>query len=146
VAATSRTFVDTNILVYAHDASDPAKQRVARIVLERLWELGTGAISTQILQEFYVVATRKLEKSLSRADARLAIEVYSTWHVVVIEPALIIAATRVEEEHALSLWDALVVEAARVAGAERLLTEDLTHGQVIAGVLIENPFVVGASA
>jgi len=132
--------LDTNVLLYAYDASETVKQPVARATLERLWGDRTGAVSTQVLAEFYNAATRKLDPPVSRAHAREIIDLYAAWPVVLLEPALILAATRIEEEHQLSLWDALVLEAARVAGAERLLTEDLQHGQVIGGVRIENPF------
>jgi predicted nucleic acid-binding protein len=137
---TETTFIDTNLLLYAHDATEAAKQPVARAALEELWRDRSGALSTQILQEFYVVATRKLSKPLTRDEAREVVESYSTWPVVVIDPTLILAATRIEEDHQLSFWDALVIEAARISGAERLLTEDLQDGRVIEGIRIENPF------
>jgi len=138
--AEATTFVDTNVLVYAHDASEAVKQPIAQAVLEQLWTDGGGALSTQILQEFYVVATRKLQPAMTPREAREIIELYSTWPVVVIEPSLILNASLLHERNQLSFWDALMVEAARVAGAGRLLTEDLQDGQVIAGVRIENPF------
>jgi predicted nucleic acid-binding protein len=140
MAGEPRTFVDTNVLLYAYDASETAKQPVARATLDSLWADRTGAISSQVLQEFYNAATRKLNPPVSRADAREIIDLYTAWPVVLLEPALTLAATRIEEEHQLSFWDALVVEAARVAGAQRLLTEDMQHGRVIEGVRIENPF------
>ena len=146
MASAARAFVDSNVLLYAYDASETVKQPVARATLERLWGDRNGAVSTQVLAEFYNAATRKLDPPMSRAGAREIIALYTAWPVIVLEPALILAATRIEEEHQLSLWDALVIEAARVAGAERLLTEDLQHGQVIGGVRIENPFRIQALA
>ena len=146
MASEARAFVDTNVLLYAYDASETVKQPVARATLEQLWGNRNGAVSTQVLTEFYNAATRKLDPPMSRAGAREIIALYTAWPVIVLEPALILAATRLEEEHQLSLWDALVIEAARVAGAERLLTEDLQHGQVIGGVRIENPFRIQALA
>lgn len=134
------TFVDTNILVYAHDASETVKQPIARDLLNRLWAERRGTLSTQILQEFYAVATRKLTSPMLRPEARKIIGLYSTWPVVVIDSPLILNASRLEEQHQLSFWDALVLEASRVAGAELLLTEDMQHGRVIEGVRIENPF------
>lgn len=139
-AAERRAFVDTNVLLYAHDASETPKQPVARAVLQELWQHRSGAISSQVLQEFYVTATRKLPKPLSRVEAREIIDLYSTWPVITIDPSAILAATRIEEAHQVSFWDALILEAARIAGAELLLTEDLGHGQIIEGVRIENPF------
>jgi predicted nucleic acid-binding protein len=135
------TFVDTNVLIYAHDRTDATKQQTAREIIERLWTDGTGTLSTQVLQEVYVVATSKQKLAMSHREARDLIETYSAWPVVLIEPALILTASRLAEEHHLSLWDALIVEAARVAGAERLLTEDLQDGQRFEGVIVENPFV-----
>ena len=140
MAGEARAFVDTNVLLYAHDAAEVTKQPAARAILEQLWHERTGTLSTQVLQEFYSVATRKLDPPIRRAEAREIIDLYAAWPVVIIDPSLILAATRLEEEHQLSLWDALIIEAARVGGAERLLTEDLRHGQTIDGVRIENPF------
>jgi predicted nucleic acid-binding protein len=141
--AERKVFVDTNVLLYAHDASETTKQPVAAATLRDLWHQRSGAISTQVLQEFYVTATRKLARPLTRAEAREVIELYAAWPVVIIDPTVVLAATRIEENHQVSLWDALILEAARIAGAEVLLSEDLQHGQVIEDVRIENPFVTG---
>ena len=135
-----KAFLDTNVLLYAHDGTEIQKQPVARAMVETLWHERRGVLSTQVLQEFYVVATRKLPRPLTRREAREIVALYSTWPVVVIDPTLILAATRIEEEHQLSFWDSLILEAARVAGADRLLTEDLQDGQHIEGVRIEDPF------
>ncbi len=139
-AAEARTFVDTSVLVYAHDAADKTKQRLAQSVLAELWDSGEGVLSTQILQEFYVVATRKLAPAMAPAKAREVIELYSSWPVIPIEPSLILTASLLAERDRLSFWDALVVEAARVGGAGRILTEDLQAGRAIEGVRVENPF------
>ena len=136
------TFVDTNVLLYAHDASEMVKRPIARDALERLWADGTGAISTQVLQEFYVVATRKLAVPMSHSEAREVVDVYSSWRVITIDPSIIIAASVLEEEHTLSFWDALIVEAAKIAGASLLLSEDLQAGRGIGGIRIRNPFAV----
>lgn len=141
VVAEGRVFVDTNVLLYAHNASETAKRPIARTLLEDLWQARTGAISTQVLQEFYVVATRKFSPPLTRREAREIVESYAAWPVVVLDPTLILGATRLEEDHQLSFWDALILEAARAVGAQRLLTEDLQHGRVIEGVRVQNPFV-----
>ncbi len=134
------TFVDTNVLVYAHDRSEVSRQPVARGLLEELWANQTGVLSTQILQEFYVVATRKFDPPLSRRAAREIVALYGTWPLVQIDLPLILMASELEERHKLSFWDALVVEAARRAGAARLVTEDLQDERTIGGVRIENPF------
>lgn len=135
-----RTFVDTNVLLYAYDASETIKQPVAQAALDSLWSTRSGTLSTQVLQEFYVTATRKLSSPMSPAAAREILELYAAWPVVLLDPSLILAATRVEEEHQVSFWDALILEAARLSGAELLLTEDMQHGQLIEGVRIVNPF------
>jgi predicted nucleic acid-binding protein len=134
------TFVDTNILAYAHDRSETARQPVARALVEELWRDRVGVLSTQVLQELYVVATRKLDPPMPRAAARELVVLYSTWPVVQVDSPLIVAASELEERHTLSFWDALVVEAARRAGATRLVSEDLQPGRNIGGVTVENPF------
>jgi predicted nucleic acid-binding protein len=133
-------FVDTNVLVYAHDAFETARQPVARSVLADLWRTRAGALSTQVLQEFYVVATRRFHPPMSRREARDLVDAYSQWQVVQIDVALILAASQLEERHTLSFWDALILEAARRAGATRLVSEDMQAGRGLAGVLIDNPF------
>ena len=140
MASGGLTFVDTNVLVYAHDRSETRKQPLATALLEGLWASRTGALSTQIIQEFYVVATRKFDPPMSRRAAREIVALYGTWPLVQLDLALILTASRLEERHKLSFWDALVVEAARRAGATRIVTEDLGGGRRIGGVRIENPF------
>jgi predicted nucleic acid-binding protein len=133
-------FVDTTVLVYAHDASEALRQPVAQGVISELWRTRSGALSTQVLQEFYVVATRKFDPPMPRREARDLVDAYGHWHLVEIDVALIVAASQLEERHRLSFWDALIVEAARRAGAARLVTEDLQPGRRLAGMLIDNPF------
>jgi predicted nucleic acid-binding protein len=140
VTSGQRTFVDTNVLLYAHDASETDKQPIARTLLEELWADRSGVVSTQVLQEFYVVATRKFNPPMRRSEAREIVTLYSTWSVVQVDVGLILDAAILEERAQLSFWDALIVEAARRAGAVRLLSEDLQSGRRIAGIQIENPF------
>ncbi len=137
--STEVVFVDTNILVYAHDASETARQPVAQAVLAELWRSRSGALSTQVLQEFHVVATRKFDPPVSRREARDLVDACH-WQLVQIDVPLILAASQLEERHTLSFWHALIVEAARRAGATRLVTEDLQTGRRLADVLIDNPF------
>lgn len=136
----SLTFVDTNILAYAHDLGEESKQPVASAVLESLWETRTGVLSTQVLQEFYVVVTRKFRPPLPRATARALVAAYGEWKLVRIDRTLILAASDLEERQKLSFWDALIVVAAKSGGASRLVSEDFQPGRRIAGVTIENPF------
>ena len=137
----NRNFVDTNILVYAHDLDADFKNEIAGNILKKLWQEGTGVISTQVLQEFYVTVTRKIPDPLSAAKARGILENYMAWHVELNGPELILLASEIEQRHLLSFWDSLIVAAACNAKADKILTEDLNHGQIIEGVLIENPFL-----
>lgn len=135
------TFVDTNILIYAHDREQGQRHVTARAVIENLWESGDGVLSTQVLQELYVNLSRKLRKPMTRRRARAVVERYAAWPVQVIGPADILAASELEQRHTLAFWDALLVVAAQRLGATRLLTEDMQHGRTIGGVRIESPFV-----
>lgn len=133
-----RTFVDSNVFVYSVDEADPDKRNRARAVLD---ELGASVVvSAQVLNEFYTVVTRKLEQPLSEEDAAGAVERLSTFPVVVLDEELTRQAIELSRSVRISIWDALVVRAAATAACERLLTEDLSDGQLIAGVRIENPF------
>lgn len=138
---TGATFVDTNVLVYAHDTSDGQRQPIAAQVLDDLWRTRAGVLSTQVLTEFYAVVTREFDPPMPRREARTLVDAYAAWPVVQVDPSLIVAASALEERHPLSFWDALIVEAARRAGARRLVSEDLQHGRRIAGLVISNPFL-----
>jgi predicted nucleic acid-binding protein len=135
-----RTFVDTNVLIYAHDVDAGRKHDVAKAVLRNLWAERAGVLSTQVLQEFYVNATRKLKKPLARQEARTVVETYAAWCVDSITPADVSAAFQIEDLARLGFWDALIVAVAVRSGARRLLSEDLNAGQSIAGLTIHNPF------
>jgi predicted nucleic acid-binding protein len=138
--ASAPTFIDTNVLVYAHDRSETRKQPIAQALLATLWNERTGSLSTQVLQEFYVVATRKFDPPMTRPAAREVVALYGQWSLVHIDVPIIVGASKLEERHRLSFWDALVVEAALRSGATRLATEDLQTGRVIGGMTIVNPF------
>ena len=135
----AKTFVDTNVLIYAHDADAGAKHEIAKAVVHELWNRRDGVISMQVLQEFYVNVTRKIATPLPKASARTVVESYTVW-CIDTTPAEISVAFRIEDEAGIGFWDALIVAAARKAGAARILSEDLNPGQIIAGVRIENPF------
>jgi predicted nucleic acid-binding protein len=133
---TENVFVDTNVLIYAHDADSGNRQRsVQQLLRDR-----TGVLSTQILEEFYATITRKMWRTIPRAKARQLLSGYARWLVEVITPADVVAASELEERYQLSFWDALVVITARKAEVARLVSEDFQHGQTILGVRIENPF------
>jgi predicted nucleic acid-binding protein len=135
----ARIFVDTNILIYAHDVDAGAKHQVAKNVLRELWSQRSGVLSMQVLQEFYVNVTRKIASPLSKDVARLVVNSYSVW-CIETTPAEISTAFRIEDESRIGFWDALIVAAAVKCGALRILSEDLNAKQVIAGIPIENPF------
>jgi len=115
-----KIFVDTNVLVYAHDRGAGPRHEMARALLAELWGNRGGSLSTQVLQEFYAVATRKLKPPIARQEARAIVAAYGEWCDVATEPQLIVAASRLEEEHSISFWDSLIVQAALRAGADRL--------------------------
>jgi predicted nucleic acid-binding protein len=137
-----RTFVDTNIVLYAYDRREPEKSAIAREILSDLWRTREGLLSTQVLQELYVNLTRKLRVVIPRPEARALVERYGRWSVHAITTGDVLEAADLEERHSLSFWDALIVVAATRSGADRILSEDLQHGRTIAGVPIENPFLV----
>jgi predicted nucleic acid-binding protein len=135
-----RTFVDTNIVLYAYDQRELEKSAIARAILSDLWRTREGQVSTQVLQELYVSLTRKLRVVVPRSRARALVGRYGRWPVHAITTGDIIEAAELEQRHSLSFWDALIVVAAARSGSERILTEGLQHGRTIAGVRIENPF------
>ncbi len=135
-----RVFVDTNVLIYAHDVDAGRKHEIAAGLLADLWRTRRGVLSTQVLQEFYVNVTRKIPAPLPRDVARQIASSYGVWRVETIELEQVLRASELEERHRLAFWDALIVCSARKAGASRLLSEDFAHGQRIDGVLVENPF------
>jgi predicted nucleic acid-binding protein len=135
-----KTFVDTNVLIYAHDVQAGIKHEVAAGLLKQLWDDRTGLLSTQVLQEFYVNVTRKVKPPLARPSAREVVRLYSAWPVQQVGTDEILRASEIEARHRISFWDALIVASASSAGASRILSEDLGTGQRIAGLLVENPF------
>jgi predicted nucleic acid-binding protein len=135
-----RAFVDTNVLVYAHDVSTGAKHERARALVERLWQGRTGAVSTQVLQELYVSLRRKAAKPLPLEEARALVSDYLRWEVVVNSGESILDAIALEQRYGISFWDALVVQSARACGAEILYSEDLSDGQAYESVRVTNPF------
>jgi predicted nucleic acid-binding protein len=136
-----KIFLDTNILIYAHDIDAGAKHDTARTLVEKIWEQGIGIISTQVIQEFYVNITRKIPNPINPVLARSIILNYFSWQVEVVETSTILSASEIEEKYVLSFWDSLILATASQSGAVKILTEDLNHGQTIEGVMIENPFL-----
>jgi predicted nucleic acid-binding protein len=134
----ARSFFDTNVLVYADDKASPAKQRRALELVAEHRRAGTGVVSMQVLQEYFVTVTRKLQ--LDARIARRKVELLAEFDVAAPELADILAAIDLHRLHALSFWDALIVRSAKQAGCRILLTEDFQHQQEIEGVRVTNPF------
>jgi predicted nucleic acid-binding protein len=139
----ARTFVDSNILIYAHDLDAGNRQRRAADCLAALWSAGAGLLSTQVLQEFYVNVTQKIKSPLPRTVAREVVRNYAPWVQSWITPETVARASEISEVWQLSFWDSMILAAAEQSQAVELLTEDLNHGQVIAGVRVVNPFLPG---
>ena len=135
--------VDTNVLLYSEDRADISKHQAARAWLRELWLRRRGRVSTQVLNEFYVNATRKLQPPMPAGDARAEVRRYQRWNPWVCDHATVENAWAIESRYQLSWWDALVVASAQQQGCACLLTEDLQHDQQIDGVRIVNPFIVG---
>jgi predicted nucleic acid-binding protein len=134
-----RAFLDTNVLVYALDEAEPAKRDAARRLLGSPDQ--EFVLSTQILSEFYVVATRRLAQPVAEDVAAAAVEELSRLPAVTIDPALVKDAIELSRFSQISHWDGLILAAAAKGGCRRLLTEDLNAGQIVGSVQIENPFV-----
>jgi len=139
-----RFFVDTNILMYAHDKASGAKHERAKALVEELWRNRTGVVSTQVLQELSVNLRKKVGRPVDAKATREIISDYLTWHVVVNGGESILEALDLEARFQISFWDALVVQAAHTSGAEVLYSEDLSDGQTYGAVRVINPLRAGA--
>jgi predicted nucleic acid-binding protein len=139
-----KCFVDTKILMYAHDKAAGAKHDRAKALVEDLWRDRTGVISTQVLQELAVNLQRKTAKPLDAMATRDIVADYLTWQVVVNGSDSILGALELETRYQISFWDALVVHAALSAGTQVLYSEDLSEGQLYGPVRVINPFTSGA--
>jgi predicted nucleic acid-binding protein len=135
-----KAFVDTNVLVYAYDRGAGSKHERALGLVEKLWMEGSGALSTQVLQEFYVNVRRKARKPISHKQARSLIADYMSWDPVVNDGASMLEAIDVEQHYKLSFWDSLIVVAAQKSGASVLFSEDFNDGQKFGPVQVLNPF------
>ena len=134
-----RVFLDTNILVYAHDISAGEKHDVSKEKISGLWESGLGVLSTQVLQEFYVVVTSKLPKTIPCDVAKNIVADLLKWEVVVNDGESIMRAIDIERRYGYSFWDSMIIGAALDGQADVLFTEDLKHGQTL-GVGLEGVF------
>ncbi len=134
-------FVDTNVLVYARDASEAEKQPRAAEWLDHLWRTRKGRLSFQVLHEYYVTTTRKLTPGLAPEQARGDIQDLLAWGPVPVDSEVLEGAWVVEDRFGLGFWDSLIVSAARVSDCRHLLTEDLQHGQELDEIQVVNPFL-----
>ena len=135
------SFVDTNVFVYAVNDDDPERQAIARELLGRLVESEVLQTSTQVLQELYVVLTRKVQRKFAAREALAYLDRIARSPVIGIDYGVVREAAELSAGHTLSMWDALVIVAAARSGSERLYSEDLQHGRKILGVEILNPFL-----
>jgi predicted nucleic acid-binding protein len=134
-----RVFFDTNILIHADDADAGAKRERAQQVIEAALGNGNGVLSTQVLQEYFVVATKKL--GLSAEIAQKKVEILATMTVIAVDVEHVVEAIKLHRLYGFSFWDCLILHCAKAAGCPRLLSEGMQHGRCIEGVTIENPFV-----
>ena len=135
-----KCFVDTNVLIYAHDRLAGFKHERAAALLDQLWATGDGELSTQVLQEFCANVRRKAFRPLSFDDTLRVVRQYLYWQVVMNTPASVIEAMLIESRYRISFWDALILTAAESAGATSLYSEDFSHGQLYGSVRAINPF------
>ncbi len=136
-----KCFVDTNILVYAHDRSAGVKHQRAQLLLEQLWDSGQGVLSTQVLQELCINLRRKVRDPLPMEEVRRLIRDYATWEVIANTSESVLQALDIELRYKTSFWDALILQAAESAGASILYSEDLATGQHYGSIQVVNPLL-----
>jgi len=138
-----KVFLDTNIFIYSIDASpgEKKKRNVARQILKEHIRNDSGVISIQVLQEFYQVATRKIEVALSTDEALEYLHYMAILETVLPDFNMVVAAIRLHQKHSLSFWDALIFQAALIAGCSQILSEDLQDGFRLDNLTVKNPFV-----
>jgi predicted nucleic acid-binding protein len=135
----SLQFVDTNILIYAHDISAGQKHGRAKELMRDLWHSGDGCLSIQVLQEFYVNVTQKVTKPLSAEAAAQIIADLSVWEVHCPKMEDVLDAIRLQQRYQISFWDAMIISSAQKLGCKILWSEDLNDGQDYGGVVVRNP-------
>jgi predicted nucleic acid-binding protein len=135
-----KVFVDTNVLVYGRDASEPEKQARAWEWLAALWERRSGRLSFQVLQEYYVTVTAKLSPGLDKESARREVRALLAWQPLPVDARIMEGAWLLQERYLLSWWDALIAGAAQAAGCRYLLSEDFQEGLDLGGIRVINPF------
>jgi predicted nucleic acid-binding protein len=139
---TAKVFVDTNVLVYSRDTSEPQKQEQAMTWMAHLWSTKTGNLSYQVLQEFYTTVTAKLNPGLDPEKARKDVRSLLVWRPIVVNDRVLENAWLIQDRFQISWWDALIVSAAQLADCRYLLTEDLQENQEFGNLRVTNPFHV----
>ena len=134
----ARCFIDTNLLVYADSTDEPRKQRIAIDLVRQLRAQRRGVLSTQVLNEYIQVCLRKL--GLPHTHIRQQLHCYRQFDLAAVTPDTMDVALDLHQRHSLSYWDALILASAQIAGCGVLLSEDMGHGEVLAGVQLFNPF------
>lgn len=137
-----KVFVDTNVLIYAEDSSEPLKQERAADWMDALWQRRCGALSIQILNEFYVNATGKIRPPLPQGIARAIVSKLAGWQPWLVDVPTIESAWLVQTRFGLSYWDSLVIASAQQSGCRYVLSEDMQHLQHYGSVQLINPFLV----
>ena len=135
-----RVFLDTNIIIYAYDSSAGEKHKTANGILAEAWDSGNGVLSTQVLQEFFVSATKRIQKPLPVNIAKEIVNDLMSWNIVVNDGESVLKAIDLHQRYHHSFWDSMIIQAAIKSNAVFLLSEDLSDGQIIKGVTIRNPF------
>lgn len=133
-------FVDTNILIYAHDLSSGQKHTQARGLIQELWQSGEGCLSVQVLQEFYVNVTQRVAKPLALEVAAQIIADLSVWQIHRPGVEDVLDAIRLQDRYQISFWDAMIIASAVQLGCQTLWTEDLNSGRVYDRVTVLSPF------
>jgi len=136
-----KCFVDTNILVYSRDSTEPAKQCMAKQWLTQLWQQEAGRISTQVMNKYYVTVTQKLKPGLPKDQARADLRALAVWQPLEISTDLIESAWDVQDQYAYSWWDSLVIASALFLDCQYLLSEDMQHERSLGSLKIINPFL-----
>lgn len=136
----TRSFIDTNVLIYAEASDAPAKQQLALSLLKQLYESAQGVLSTQVLQEYCNVALKKLK--LPAQHVRAQLELYAQFEIVQVSPAIIHAGLDLHQTRSIGFFDAIIMASAHAAGCAVVYSEDMNAGEVMAGVQIINPFAV----
>ena len=135
-----RIFVDTNVLVYSRDTSESQKQPIAMDWMKHLWNIRSGRLSYQVLQEYYVTVTEKLRPGLDKESARRELRTFFSWRPIPVDNRIMEGAWNVQDKHKLSWWDALIVSTAQISDCSYLLSEDFQEGMKFGNLTVINPF------